>query len=179
MKKHGKNTKEVSEIIDFALNLNFLFGKEAPDYLNVLVVTNIPKDWLDTGPDGKEYWKTQEEEWTYRGIRENEHAKILQVLYDDEVLRSYVGSVRRIFTGGNRLYNQLIHSLNYELFEPDLIAELIIDDMLLCAEWRIICGVESGFWETIFQIYKSGGMPVGWSGKYPEGKLMAIYPGLG
>ncbi len=181
---------DVKEIIDFAFQYNFLFGNAPPENLEVKVVNEIPKDSLDAGPDGKEYRTLEEGEIEFRGIREIKISEAIGIFSRDSKKNAESKRVEYLFLEGNfcdkverRLTSELsgrelIVITSNIIDQQSLIADLIRSDMLNCAFSRIAFGKNDNFWEIVFKIYKSGGMPVGWSGKYPEGCLMVIYPGL-
>lgn len=56
------------------------------------------------------------------------------------------------------------------------ITEEVEGDLTMCALNRVINGKTNNFYERLFEIYKSGGWPCGWSGSYPSGKLIAFFP---
>lgn len=181
---------EVQEVIDFAIQCHFLFGNAPPEGLNVKVVPKIPKDSLDAGPDGKDYKDLKDGEIEFRGIREVEISSAFGLFSRDKEKNSEGHQVEHILLRrdfykkieqkiAHELKKMVLIDIDSELVDQkSLIADLIRGDMIDCALSRIAFGKCGNFWDTVFEIYKSGGMPVGWSGKYPEGKLMAIYPGI-
>jgi hypothetical protein len=170
--------EEVQEVVDFALKGDFLFGSEPPEGLDLKVVSNWPKDLLDAGPDGKDYNDLKDGDATFGGIRETEGAKVYGVLSRNIEMNKQSCKLERLLTGRKGVYERLSNQLP-SWFDPDgVIAEVIVGDILSCSQHRVAFGRGDAFWDRVFEIYKSGGMPVGWSGKYPQGRLMAIYPGL-
>lgn len=176
--KKEKFSEELQEVIDFALNGKFLFSSVKPDNLDVVVVEQTPADWLDAGPNGKNYSKFNEDEWTYRDIVSEHRCPAVGVLSRDETKNKLSDQIFNLLSEQEKLYVKIERKLENHIKDASLKAECIESDLLDCANWRICFGRKDGFWETVFQVYKSGGMPVGWSGNYPEGKLMVIYPGL-
>ncbi len=172
--------EDVQEVVDFALQCNFLFASEPPEGLDVKVVSSWPKDFIDAGPDGKDYKDLEDDDSTFRGICSEEISETYGLFSRDRQKNSEAARPRRLITGGRShcLYER-IKSKMPSRFDPDeLITECIEDDMTSIVEYRVAFGRGDGFWDKVFEIYKSGGMPVGWSGKYPQGRFMAIYPGL-
>lgn len=49
-------------------------------------------------------------------------------------------------------------------------------DLAACIESRLVMGTANSFFETVFRVYKAGGLPCGWEGKYPDGKLVVFVP---
>lgn len=175
--KFEKFRDDVQKVIDFAMQCKFLFGDTPPKGIDVKVVPEIPKDTWSAGPDGKNYKDIGEGELEFCGIREIENAKVYEEVFKEKNKESEIDRIGQIFRNG-RLYKMVLRDLPSNLENRDLIADFIAGDMLDCAQSRIAFGRSGNFWDKVFEIYKSGGMPVGWSGKYPEGKLMAIFPGL-
>jgi hypothetical protein len=169
--------EEVQEVIDFALQCHFLFGNAPPEGLNVKVVSEIPKESWDAGPDGKDYNDLKDDEHEFSGIRSMETRKVFGVLFKNKNKNSEIEQVTQLFLNG-RLYKMVLRNLPVQLDKRDLIANFIAGDMFDCTQSRVVLGKSGNFWDVVFEIYKSGGMPIGWSGKYPDGRLMAIYPGL-
>jgi hypothetical protein len=173
-----KFAEELQEVVDFALKGDILFGDVRPSDLDIVVIERPPKDWWDAGPDGKDYSELGENEWTYRDIVEEERSLIIKELSSDENKNKLSNQIIKFLSEKEKIYKKIEKKLKRRIENSDLYADFIESDILSCAEGRICFGRKDSFWETVFQIYKSGGMPVGWSGNYPEGKLMAIYPGL-
>jgi len=185
-----KFREEVQEVIDFAFQCHFLFGNSPPEWIDVKVVSKIPKDSLDAGPDGVNYKDIKEGELDFRGIREIKISEAIGLFSRDIKKNSDSYRVEQLFLESSfcgkiekKLANELkkreLIDITSDIVDQEsLIADLIRSDMLNCALSRIAFGKCGNFWDTVFEIYKSGGMPVGWSGKYPEGRLMTIYPGI-
>ena len=53
-----------------------------------------------------------------------------------------------------------------------VVGEIPID----CAMSRALLGRNSGFWERVFEAIKGGGIPVAWSGRWPDGDLVILAP---
>jgi hypothetical protein len=50
----------------------------------------------------------------------------------------------------------------------------ILFDMRACADNRAVFGKTDNFYEEVFQIYRAGGWPCGWVGRFPDG-VFAVY----
>lgn len=60
--------------------------------------------------------------------------------------------------------------------DPDHLIDFrdeVSSDLVHCAEARALTdGTGLPFWERLFEVYKAGGFPCGWYGKYPDGTLI-------
>jgi len=171
------NEFAMAEVIDFSKACKFLFASVCPESLPVKVVNEVPADFTNAGPEGKSYSDISEDELTFSDIKSDELSTALDELNRDKRKNSLAGHARRVLMGKSDVLHKITGILPKKYLK-EACDEIILEDLLYCAQWRVAFGIKDGFWETIFQIYKSGGMPIGWSGKYPEGKLMAIFPGL-
>jgi len=169
---------EVQEVIDFAMGCRFFFAGEPREGLDVEVVSEIPEDFAHAGPGGKRYQDLEADEWTYQGIREDQMAAFLAALSEDSRKKKEAAPVWRLLMGKGRLADDIWATLPSTIDPDGIVADFILGDMICCAQDRVAFGKREGYWNTVFEIYKSGGIPVGWSGKYPQGRLMAIYPAL-
>ncbi|MCA1202306.1 hypothetical protein [Priestia flexa] len=107
-----------------------------------------------------------EDEYNWKDIRELEMSEVWGNYYTmpeherpkglDELLEVIADNVRR-------------SSFKYSMFYNDVVA-----DLTNCAINRAINGKNSSFFEKMFKIYQIGAFPCGWSGDYPEGKIVAF-----
>ncbi|MGR3207408.1 hypothetical protein ACSYGW_13760 [Bacillus glycinifermentans] len=106
-----------------------------------------------------------EDEYNWRDIKELEMSKVWNDYYSmseskkpkglEELLDIIAENVRK-------------SSFEYGVFYHDVVA-----DLHNCAINRAINGKTNSFFEKIFEIYQFGAFPCGWSGDYPEGKIVA------
>nr|WP_309690158.1 hypothetical protein [Armatimonas sp.] len=104
-------------------------------------------------------------EWKW--VRENELKKLWGVMWahpEGELLEQ---KLKAQFPSGKQIVQQL----------PEAFREFAYDmhqDFVECALSRALRGQESEFYERIFQAYQAGYFPCGWSGKWPEGRLVVF-----
>ncbi|KAB7673112.1 hypothetical protein [Bacillus sp. B1-b2] len=107
-----------------------------------------------------------EDEYNWKDIRELEMSEVWGIYYTmsenekpkglEELLEVIADNVRK-------------SSFEYSIFYNDVVA-----DLTNCAINRAINGKNSSFFEELFEIYQLGAFPCGWSGDYPEGKIIAF-----
>lgn len=107
-----------------------------------------------------------EDEYNWKDIRELEMSAVWGIYYTmsenekpkglEELLEVISDNVRK-------------SSFEYSIFYNDVVA-----DLTNCAINRAINGKNSSFFEELFEIYQLGAFPCGWSGDYPEGKIIAF-----
>lgn len=59
---------------------------------------------------------------------------------------------------------------------PKYEIEEIYGDLSMIVRARALYGRKPNFYNHLFLIYRSGGQPCGWIGKYPRGKMVVYYP---
>ena len=160
--KYGVNTKLVEEVIEFATVGNLF-----------ITTSTIPEDIIFIEDFKRAEYLSREEvygedEYTWKDIRELEMSEIWGKYYSmhepekpslDGLLSVFIECLK------GRVSNP------YSYFYDDIVAEF-----KNCAVNRAINGKTDNFYEKIFEIYKSGGLPCGWDGDYPQGKIVAYFP---
>lgn len=110
-----------------------------------------------------------EEEYSWKDIRELEMSQVWDVYY---TLSEDVRPVNL-----EELLELISENVRNSLNKYDEFYEEIVADLNNCAISRAVNGKdETNFFEKLFEIYKAGGLPCGWQGEYPDGKIVAYLP---
>lgn len=104
---------------------------------------------------------------TWNNIREYQFSQAMSSLYSMSDYRERAKEMRSINIPE-------VDEIQYT-DEALQIVDKIYTDLLLCVRSRII-GSDTPFFEKMFDIYKVGGWPCGWNGKYPEGNFIVYFP---
>ena len=173
---HGPHREAVNEVLEFFWYEPLLFATAAPKHLQdrVEVVTGPPEWGWDTGTFGSPPWTGVEGEIAYRDIRDR--------MLGDAYTQHYSDG----FTWARREMDSLLDSIRTTRFYERLATRLepqfhdyldwFYSDFYELIQVRAALGREGGI-EWVFEIYSAGGWPVGWRGKWPLGKPLAVFPG--
>ncbi|CAG9614816.1 hypothetical protein BACCIP111899_04049 [Bacillus rhizoplanae] len=158
--KYGKNNQLVEEVINFISNLQ-LFHKEK--LLNRDIVNEYERaQELACSQD------LDEVENVWDDIKSSESGEIIGKLYENG-LNSMERPIREVIQSSEN-YPGDFASQYIDVFEE------IVGDLHMCALNRLVNGKTDNFYERIFEIYKLGGWPCGWEGKYPQGRMIVYSP---
>ncbi|WP_176343922.1 hypothetical protein [Priestia aryabhattai] len=159
MNNGGKFNTLVEEVIELSKNYGQVsLEKEDVDKIQVI---------YDYGK--AEYLAYEEvygeEEYSWKDIRELEMSDVWERYYDltdaektcelEEIVEVIAENLRQSLEG-------------YDAFFEDIVA-----DLNNCAISRAVNGTENNFFESIFKLHRSGYLPCGWSGDYPDGGIIA------
>ncbi|MEW4370455.1 hypothetical protein [Paenibacillus kandeliae] len=160
--KYGKNQVLVEEVIDVARKMNHAVSVEKP---KGIVITNEYSD-IEKYAFDELYG---EDEYTWSDIRQLENSEVKGKLYELDAESK---------PEGLEDLTEVIADILRESIPEEYSAffENVVVDLKNCAINRAVNGKVDTFYETILQIYKSGGFPCGWQGNYPdEGQIIAYY----
>lgn len=104
---------------------------------------------------------------TWNDIREHQFSEAMSFLYSMSDYKEKAKKIRSINIPE-------VDEIQYT-DEALQIEEEIYTDLLLCVRCKMLGGDKNEFFEKMFKIYKLGGWPCGWSGKYPEGNFIAYF----
>ncbi|GGJ09787.1 hypothetical protein [Paenibacillus hunanensis] len=157
-----ENQVIIKEIIEIARTLNNPIPKEKP--LDIITISNAERI-LHYAFD--EVYG--EDEYTWSDIRQLETSELRRKLYEITTPSKLEGLEDLTEYIADHLRKSIPEQYS-DFFE------VIVVDLKNCAINRIVTGKISNFYEIILHIYKSGGLPCGWQGNYPdEGKIIAYY----
>lgn len=101
---------------------------------------------------------------------QNELTAFLFLNHKDEYNKNWNVQVKKIRDELNPRLVEILHSKNIQIeFINDIKWNMI---SILMLSYYSKYGFQSKFFEHILAIYKSGHIPCGWQGKYPNGKVM-------
>ena len=140
----------------------------------------VPPDWLGITPVysiediSDEYREPQLDVEGHKPWRDLRMLQ-LHVFYD---FRRQIGIDRN----QHNLDIEAIDNRLTPLMEQQLIGRLpenfvfeIIEDLNMIRSFRGLLGETPHMMNTLFMMYRSGGFPCGWDGKFPEGKMVVYY----
>ena len=164
MSNYGVYTRCVEEVLDFARSGTILASRIAPNsHLHIIHSLEDVLIYRDPEIPNAEincamYWF--------------EIKRVDQIKY--RIALSHVPENVRLRLDEDCIFHS--HAIVQSL--TDMIgiheAEDIANDMHVLALNRCACGVIDSFDERLFSIYKAGGYPCGWKGKYPDGQLVVF-----
>lgn len=163
---YGVHDSLVQEVIDLAESGKIL-GEQTPvSDEAVQVITDLEEAT-------RHAWEEEiGGEMTWADLREREKGNVYAARYRLEGFDSVDDKL-------SKLLDSFSTTIGGNL--PKEYADLIDDvvaDLHACAFSRAVSGANSPFFERLFAVYRAGGWPCGWSGRYPEGKLVAYQPSL-
>ncbi len=167
--KFGPNKEEVDEVLDFIESNRLLSGGQIPNDVEAVIIRD-----LDQIPAEEDYEKYNDERPNWRDILGIESAEYYgresamwgnDFPYERNILDDIVMNLTAKYktTMCKRYIN---HYFDQNI--PGILSSII--------HCRIVMGKSHVFFEKLFKIFVSGGYPCGWSGKYPEGKIIVYYP---
>lgn len=168
--RYGTNTAKVQEVLDFACRGQILNIPPRVADRSLIVVNDF---------DRAMYWARNEdiEEGgdedipTWSDVRSKEMATIYEKRYALHGLDWDVGAeLSELLTP---LYECLCAKLPDQY---DRILDDIVGELHGCAYARALDPAGNPFFERLLNIYRAGGWPCGWDGRYPDGKLVVYVP---
>jgi hypothetical protein len=161
---YGKNTKSVDEVIDF-IRKEKLFENGICQINDITIIRDYEKAkilaWSQNSDEVQSVWE---------GIKSSESAIIMGKLYDERHLNNFEDEIYEIFNSSENYIDGFIPLEYWDIFEE------IQGDIYMCALNRLVNGKIENFYEKLLKIYKKGGWPCGWDGKYPLGKVFVFVP---
>jgi len=165
--RYGKYTDLVQDVIRLVESGTLLKPSQALAIENVALIGSFEEarkraHFID--------FETDNLGWT--DIREREMASVHGASYKIEGFQEVL----------DRIWE--IHDLFFALLKKQLDKEayLVVNDILAdlynCAVSRSVCGTRREFFENMFRLYRLGGWPCGWEGKYPQGRMCVYFPEL-
>ena len=158
----GENMQLVKEVMDF-IQYSKLFNSK-----NINENTLVVKDFIKAKDLA---WSQNLREvdtfWEY--VKSQEAESIVERVYDLD-LSSQQDKIYDFFS------KQDNYSDNFLPFDYIDINEEVEGDLEICALNRLVNGNTDNFYEKIFKVYKQGGWPCGWNGKYPSGEIIVYVP---
>ncbi|MBU3177796.1 hypothetical protein KPL47_15805 [Clostridium estertheticum] len=125
-----------------------------------------------------DYDKAQEIAWTqnlnvvetlWEYVKSSETSEIIGKVYEKNLLSSDY-ELKDIFDANENYSDDFIPSGYLDIIEE------VQGDLYMCALNRLVNGKTDNFYENVFDVYKAGGWPCGWEGKYPNGKIIGYIP---
>ncbi len=168
MQEYGKHTKEVMEVVNFIRSGGILkteFQEEKFSDYDVKLIYILDEDKIDKyiDPDAD---NAEIVEYMWSDIVEDNE---IDYRYRDSHFKKEIWPKINALSIElfNELSDQLKHLINEEFIE--VIAEDIDNILTDRASAGII---PDSMQEKFYRVYQASGIPIGWSGEYPEGKLV-------
>jgi hypothetical protein len=160
---YGKNTELVEEIIAFAKGHGLLNGvvPESPQWSVIRDLAEAKRSaWESPIGDDQLLWSD---------LRERQMAEIRAATY----AQPDFSAIRDALSGNLKTLTVLLRR-KLDDHHQDLLDD-IIGDLNNCAFNRAVNGA-NGFFEQLFDAYRAGGWPCGWTGNFPVGRLVVYFP---
>ena len=164
---YGKYTDLVNEVIEFA-KVGQIFVPTATETAGITVVRNFEQ--------ALKMAKQQtygDAEYLWTDIREMEMSRVKAVGY---TIAEFAQSKEKL-AENIKLFTMFIRRRLDEQHR-DLLDD-VVADLYNCAVARAIQGNSPGFFETLLDVYKTGGWPCGWDGNYPQGRIAGCFQSTG
>ena len=160
--KYGKNNIEVIEVMEVfnALsfdNENVFFGEK----YSVINDFEIAKSMAWENTSGVD-------ELTWPDIKEDKMAQVWEAYYGMENYLIYEDVLHSEFNKMCKLLGKNISGKFREVIDE------ILADFQGCFYSRFVFGRANQFFEDLLEVYKYKGWPCGWSGQYPEGRIVVF-----
>ena len=169
----GPHSDAVEEVVNFFRYGELLTGAAPAASLDVVVTDRRPpilSEAMCGGVPPEEWDGDDDQGLTYDDLLSNTIADA-----NARVERRFRDVIGRIF-GGDEALITIGRRLPVKDY-PE--AGWILGNLYYCALNRCAFGVCDSLHETLFQVYLSGGWPVGWTGRFPDAvRLLALYPNL-
>jgi hypothetical protein len=160
--KYGINSLLVEEVIEVASNLRLTYNK------NLLEQDYTINHDYDEAQELAWSQDLDEVDTVWEDVKSSESGEILGKLYEENV-NYFEKTLREILNTSKNYPEEFL--LDYiDIFEE------VSGDLHQCALNRLVNGKADNFFERVFQVYKQGGWPCGWDGKYPGGRMIIYMP---
>jgi hypothetical protein len=173
---YGPNNNAVLEVIDFIRNGEILRPRKG---------SSPPGDYqIIHTLDGVDQYRQPSIEWYTNAAEEDpvlwaDIKRQCAVKYYSDAPKlfgaEYYDFEERMEALCRSLWPLLEHQLHGTL--PQFEIEDVYGQFSMILRFRAVYGNAPNFYNRLFQIYKSGGHPCGWVGKYPDGKMVVYYAG--
>ena len=172
---YGLHNDEVSEVIDFIRNGEIFRPREgaSPPGDNHVIHTL----------QGVDRYREPSIEW-YMHLDDED--PVLWIDIKRELSAEYHVDAPKLFGDDYYQFEELMETLSlsfWPLLEsqlhramPKYEIEQIYGQFSMIVRCRAVYGRKPNFYNHLFLIYRSGGHPCGWIGKYPRGKMVVYYP---
>ena len=161
--KFGVNTQLVEEVMEFIRNSKMFNNKNFNDEIFKVIKDFNKAQNLAWSQDSSEV----DTVWEY--VKSQEAESIVEQVYNLNLVSQQ-----------DELYNFFSDNENYSNdflpFDYIDINEEVEGDLTMCALNRLVNGKTDNFYEKIFEVYKQGGWPCGWKGRYPIGDMIVYIP---
>ncbi len=161
--KFGVNTQLVEEVMEFIRNSKMFNNKNFNDEIFKVIKDFNKAQNLAWSQDSSEV----DTVWEY--VKSQEAESIVEKVYNLNLVSQQ-----------DELYNFFSDNENYSNdflpFDYIDINEEVEGDLTMCALNRLVNGKTDNFYEKIFEVYKQGGWPCGWKGRYPIGDMIVYIP---
>ncbi len=163
---YGPHASLVQEVIDLVESGKVLRDQSPISDEGVQVITDLQEATQHA-------WEEElEGEMTWADLREREKGNVYAVRYRLQGFESIDDELSKLLDILSAAIQRHL-PLEYTDLMDDAVA-----DLHACAFSRAVSGASNPFFERLFAVYRAGGWPCGWSGRYPEGKLVAYQPSL-
>jgi hypothetical protein len=166
--RFGEFTREVQEVLEFITSGNLLAGGHLPEDIDAAVI-----DDLKMVPSDEDYEEYGDDRLIWRDIVAHASRKIYSVEF---------GKWPRDFPHGKFLSDLVLGLVNRygrtfpREYKRNYLDKDIPGILAGVVHSRIVMSKANEFYELLFRVFKSGGYPCGWEGKYGDGKLIVYYP---
>ena len=163
MPDFGKNNQAVQWVLDFIESGKLLFAGELPKGIDAVIIHDLKKI-----PTDEDYEQYGEDTYVWRDIIEEEISEFFCIKISLDIHRFLSDLVIELERKYKKTFLRKYKKACLDKEIPGLLGYII--------QCRVVMGKKHKFFETLFEILKSGGYPCGWEGHYPEGKLIVYYP---
>lgn len=162
--KFGPNTAAIEEVITLFRNLEFLPSpKVASERYSIVRQFNqaVALAWETTyGPN----------DLTWSDIKAARMAEIWDVAYRLESFKGFDAVLSNEFDVMSRIIGERLTGDMSEVLDE------VVADFQGCLYSRFAFGVHGSFFEHLFESYRAGAWPCGWTVDYPMGKMIIFAP---
>jgi hypothetical protein len=164
--RFGPHTPLIEEIIDYARNGELFVGPYRGDSSSVQIEHDFAK--------AQELAWTQDPESDYAIWADLNALVMSKVRGHRNKIIDFEAMSKELSKLGDEL--GLIFKKRLSRGPYDAIVDQVASDFYHCAYKRAVFGIESHFFETLYECYCAGGWPCGWKGEYPAGTLVIYLP---
>ncbi|WBW96127.1 hypothetical protein [Oceanirhabdus sp. W0125-5] len=161
-----ENKKLIKEVIEATEEMKLFSPKTINS--NYIIEINDYDEAEFLAYENLQYEINSEKGYSWVDLRELVMSEVYEEKYRIENYQEFqeeMNEFKRLLDKNLKISDEYIDSLD------DVYSDL--SDCIIC---RGLYGKNNSIFEKMYYIYKSGGWPCGWSGNYPEGKLIVFYP---